>query len=87
MAKCDFPLEFAGSHDELMNQARQAIQSVGGSFNGDAAAGAFELKTPLGTVKGNYSIQEKAIRVQITEKPLLLSCGRIEAELRSYLLR
>jgi hypothetical protein len=87
MAKCDFPLEFAGSPDELISRAKQAIQNVGGTFSGDSASGAFELKTPLGRVRGNYSIEENAIRMQISEKPLLLSCGRIEEELRKYLTR
>jgi len=87
MAKCDFPLEFAGSPDELVSHARQAIQNAGGVFDGDNASGSFELKTPLGTVKGNYSIQQKAIRMQIIQKPLLVSCGRIEEELRNYLSR
>jgi hypothetical protein len=86
MAKCDFPFEFAGSPGELIERARQAIQNVGGNFSGDPVSGTFELKTPLGTVKGNYSIRESAIRVQIVEKPLLLSCSRMEGVLRNYLL-
>jgi hypothetical protein len=87
MAKCNFPLDFTGSPEELVSRAKQAIQHAGGTFNGDTDAGAFDLKTPLGTVKGNYTIRENAIQVQITEKPLLLSCVRIEGELRNYLLR
>lgn len=87
MAKCNFTLEFTGSPEELVSRAKQAIQHAGGTFDGDSAAGAFDLKTPLGTVKGNYTLQENAIQVQITQKPLLLSCARIEDELRNYLSR
>jgi len=34
---------------------------------------------------GNYSISGNRIEVRITQKPWLLSCKKIESEIRKYL--
>lgn len=58
--------------------------SAGGTFQGDAAAGTFGVSTPLGDIRGTYTIEQSVIHVSIATKPFLVSCGMIEKQLRGY---
>lgn len=85
MAQCNFSIQFYMTADEVVTKARHAIISAGGNFNGNATAGLFDVSTPLGTIRGSYSIQGSFINVTILSKPFLVSCGLIEKQLRGYL--
>jgi hypothetical protein len=84
MAQCNFSIQFGTSAEELAEKARKAIIGAGGTFQGNAAAGNFDVSTPLGAIRGNYVIQEPVIHVTITSKPFLVSCGLIEKQLQGY---
>lgn len=84
MAQCNFSIQFNASADEVANKARTAIMGAGGSFQGNADAGTFDVSTPLGDIRGNYVIEHPVIHVTITSKPFLVSCGLIEKQLRGY---
>lgn len=84
MAQCNFSIPFSSSPESLSLQAQKAIMSAGGTFQGDATAGAFGVSTPLGDIRGNYVIQDSVIHVTIATKPFLVSCGMIEKQLRGY---
>jgi hypothetical protein len=84
MAQCNFSIPFSSSPEDLSLQAQKAIMASGGTFQGDATAGAFGVSTPLGDIRGNYVIQQQTIMVTITTKPFLVSCGMIEKQLRGY---
>ena len=85
MAKCDFDIAFNDSAEDLVQKAGNAIRGAGGQLKGDVGSGEFELPTPLGSIRGNYSLQPGAIHITVNAKPMLLNCGRIEEELRKYL--
>jgi len=85
MAKCTLSIGFSGSKQELVSNAENAIKQIGGQFSGNDDMGVFRLPTIIGEVTGNYSLKESAILIEITKKPLMLSCGKIESELRKYL--
>ena len=85
MGKCSITIELNADAGQIVKKAQEAISAVGGTFTGDAEQGSFELSTPIGLVKGAYTIQEMIISIRIHSKPLFLSCGRIEEELRHYL--
>jgi len=53
---------------------------------GDETQGNFQVKTPLGSVGGKYAITGQEIMMHITKKPLLISCKRIEKELRDVMV-
>jgi hypothetical protein len=78
---CNFSIPFSGDAVSLMKRAQQEIESSGGAFSGDASQGNFQAKTPLGSIQGNYQIQDQTISLNITKKPFLLSCKRIQKEL------
>jgi hypothetical protein len=84
MAQCNFSIPFSISAEEVAEKARHAIVRAGGIFQGDFTAGTFDVSTPLGTIRGSYSIQQSVIYVVIHSKPFLVSCGLIEKQLRSY---
>ncbi len=82
---CRFKLPFSGDSNALVNRAKTAIEKAGGAFNGNNANGSFQVKTPLGSVGGDYTIYDQEISIAVTKKPLLLSCSRIQNELSKVL--
>lgn len=82
---CEFSINYHQTAQELVNKATEAIGNAGGKFDGTTDAGLFELKTPLGEVAGNYTIQDNIITVVIGKKPMLVSCNLIKTELTKYL--
>lgn len=85
MAKCNFSIAFDGDAGQLVEKARKEILKAGGTFSGNESAGVFSLGTPLGTVKGHYTISEQIFAIEVLEKPMLLGCSRIENEMRRYM--
>jgi hypothetical protein len=85
MAKCNFSIAFNGSIEELIEKARKAITNAAGQFSGDASTGEFFLSTFVGKISGNYSAAPMKLDIEITDKPLFISCSRIKEELEKYL--
>lgn len=70
----------------MVELLKAAIESqTSGVFNGDVSAGEFSFSAKGLTLAGSYTISEHIIDVTITQKPWLLSCKRIESEIRKYL--
>lgn len=82
---CNFSINFTGAATELISKAETAIDDAGGAFSGNETAGSFSTPTPLGQVKGSYTIAGSTISISITKRPLLVSCATIESQLRKYL--
>lgn len=84
MAQCNFSIPFQASPQAIADQARSAIVEAGGTFDGSSDAGIFDVNTPLGAVRGSYLIEAQVIHVSIHSKPLFVSCGLIEKQLKDY---
>jgi hypothetical protein len=82
---CDFSIDFTGTPQDLISKAETAIGDAGGAFTGDETAGSFTVPTPLGQIKGAYTINASTITISISKKPLLVSCAAIESKLREFL--
>ena len=82
---CRFIIPYSGSPDSLLLRAQREIENTGGAFAGDNSQGNFAVKTPLGTVKGTYLMLANEISIAISKKPLLVSCNKIEKELRGVM--
>ncbi len=82
---CSFSIDFQNSPDILITKASVAITQAGGMFDGGDQTGNFYISTPLGIIAGDYIISEQTASFNITKKPFLVGCGRIEDELRKYL--
>jgi len=84
MAKCDFSIQFPGLAEHLIEKAKTAISNAGGQFNGNIESGGFIIPTPLGNVSGAYAVENQNFHISIEDKPLFVSCDKIESELRKY---
>jgi len=85
MAKCNITIDFSGNGEELIKSAEQAISGAGGSFSADNSEGKFAINSPLGKVSGTFVVQGQSFNISITDKPFLVSCDRIEQELRKQI--
>lgn len=85
MSKCNFSIQFSGSASDIISKARQTIENAGGTFNGDVLAGSLSISSFIGKIEGQYAIVGNEMNVVISEKPLFITCGRIEDELKKYM--
>lgn len=87
MAKCNFNIEFDEPKEQLVDRAKTGITSKGGTFEGDTENGWFSMPSPAGKIVAVYKVNGNMINFEITDKPLIVGCDRIENELRKRLLR
>lgn len=87
MAACDFTIAFQESAEDLVFKIRKTLQKSGGELDGGITGGNFFLSTPFGKIKGTYLVDGQYFRVIVDEKPLLLPCKTIEAELTKHVNR
>ena len=85
MPKCKFDIKFESSAAQVIEHAEKAIIHAKGTFAGDIDKGNFEIATPLGDITGNYQMNGSTIIIEISHKPFLVSCKKIEETLRDYL--
>ena len=81
MSLCAFDIPFTGSPTALFERARAGIQSQGGTLTGDAMKGSVVVPTPIGRMAGTFTVTGQVAHFEITEKPFILSCARIQTEL------
>lgn len=84
MSDCSFSIDFRESAPAMIEKAGNAIRGMGGTFSGDEATGEFSISV-IGTLKGSYRIEGSTLHMSIHKRPAMLSCGRIEKELRRYI--
>jgi hypothetical protein len=82
---CSFSIEFAQAADRVIAKAENAITRAGGKFSGDSISGKFSISAGIGSIRGAYTIQNNLMNVEIEDKPVFISCSRIENEIRKYL--
>ncbi len=62
------------------------MENYGGTFNGDLTHGDFHVKVMGMTVSGSYRVVGQQMELEVTEKPLFVSCRQMENYLSAYLL-
>ena len=82
---CNFSIEFSQSAAAVVAKAESAITRAGGRFTGNAESGNFSLSAGIGSIRGAYTIQNNTMNIRIENKPVFISCSRIENEVRKYL--
>ncbi|RZJ72568.1 hypothetical protein [Flavobacterium sp.] len=85
MAKCNFNIAVIEPIEILIEKAKNGITSIGGTFEGTTEKGTFSIPTKAGKIIGNYSVNHNSIEFEITDKPILVGCKKIETELKKYL--
>ena len=81
---CNFKIVFPGLAHEHIDTARQAIVKHGGTLDEKGDKGVFEINIGIGKIAGNYKITGAEVEFNITNKPFIISCHRIEKEIRKY---
>ncbi len=82
---CDFSIPFTGDAQTVLSKARNAVQSQGGNFNGDANSGDFNVSVFGNKIVGNYTVTGQTLSINITDKPFIVPCNAIESFLRGQL--
>jgi len=82
---CNFTIPFSGSPEAVLSKARSAVESQGGSFEGNASGGAFHVSVLGNTIKGSYSVAGQDLSIVINSKPFLIPCSTIESFLRNQI--
>lgn len=83
---CCFSIDYPKPKDELVSQLTDAIKAEKeGFFVGDTSSGRFSFLAKGFTLAGSYEIEGDTVKVSIIRKPWLLSCRKIEAEIRKFL--
>ena len=79
---CNFSISFPGSAEKLLEKAKAAIEGQGGNFAGDLTSGNFSVQV-LGNISGSYTISGQVMNINISSKPLFISCSQIESFMKS----
>ena len=90
--------EFGVFHDRQIRVAKgldvsaavgiqSEIQNARGTISVQKDSGSFNIPLIMGKIEGLFHFQEDQVLVEITEKPFVLSCSKIEAEIAKYLSR
>ena len=82
MSTCSFTIDFRIPPDHLISKARTAIEKQGGIFNGDTSSGTFSVQV-LGSIAGSYTISGQQMNIDISNKPMFISCSQIESFMKN----
>lgn len=82
---CKFTIDYTRSKTEMIRNLETAILNQHGLFQGDENNGEFSFSTMGFTFRGNYVIEGDLVAVEITNKPFLVSCAKIESEIKKYM--
>ncbi len=85
MSACNFSIPISGEPEQVLNKARSAVQSQGGTFNGDTNSGQFHVSVFGNTIAGSYTVAGNEMQVVIDSKPFMIPCSAIESFLKSQI--
>lgn len=78
-------IKFSQSPEDFITNAKEALARRDGNLTGDERSGQFNISTPVGSVKGNYTIEGQFMHVNITKKPFFVSESMIEDAIQKFL--
>jgi hypothetical protein len=80
-----FTVQISDEISSVLKKIESEIISSGGSFQGNSENGSFDVKSLVGTIRGEYCcISDNEIRITIKDKPFILGYGIIETEVKEY---
>jgi hypothetical protein len=86
MSSCSFSVSIPDLAENMVNKAKSAIEGQGGHFDGDLTSGRFKVQV-LGEIEGSYTITGQLMNIQITSKPMFITCSQIESFMKNQLSR
>lgn len=85
MSACNFTVPFTKDAAEVLEKAKNTVESQGGSFTGDTGSGNFNVSVFGNTIVGTYVVEGQNLNIDITDKPFLVPCSMIESFLKGQL--
>ena len=82
MSSCSFSITIPGLPESTLEKAKSAIEGQGGVFAGDLSSGTFQVQV-LGSIEGSYTITGQLMNIQISSKPMFISCSQIESFMKN----
>ncbi len=84
---CDpFAVTVVGDTAALFDKVKAYVESHGGVVTGNSTSGSLAANIPIvGALHGNYNISGQTVTITVTQKPFLLPCSTIEANVRKFL--
>ena len=79
-----FAFDLPGDPAAALAKASSLVKGAGGTFAGDADAGSFAGKTPVGEVKGTYRVAGSRVSVTITDKPFVVPKSVVESKVKGF---
>jgi hypothetical protein len=74
-----------GDVDATLTRAKLEAAKFRSVFEGDARAGHYLIRTPIGTIEGTYSVAETTVCFVIEKKSAIIPCAVIERVLDEFL--
>ena len=85
MAGCNFSIPFSGDPAGIVNRAKTAVMTQGGTFEGDDMAGNFSVTVFGNTIGGSYNVLPQMLNIVIDAKPFFVPCATIESFLKKQI--
>lgn len=82
---CKIEINYPQPKEEAVQKLKDAILANNGTFNGNTTMGHFKVPTGIGLFEVQYTINGDLIKIDVLKKPLVISCEKIEKEIRQYL--
>lgn len=83
---CSKTYNYSGNIDKLVSDLKQAVESSGGTFNGDSTSGEAYGSNPVDYhLKYSYNSSVKDLTITILEKPFYVSCEKALEAIEDYL--
>ena len=79
-----FTKKLTGDIQQIFVKAKTEANAAGGKISGDEKSGDFTGKTPVGAIKGTYTVTDGVLNVTINKKPMLLSENTIKNAINGY---
>jgi hypothetical protein len=85
MSACSFTIPFTKPVNEILQKAKETVESQEGTFTGNETEGNFDVSVFGNTIVGNYTVAGNELTIYISDKPFLVPCNMIESFLSSKL--
>ncbi len=85
MSACNFSVNFTKPVEEILEKAKQTVESQQGTFTGDDKEGRFDVSVFGNTIVGTYVVVAQVLNIDIIDKPFMVPCSMIESFLTSKL--
>lgn len=85
MSACNFTIAFSKPVADILQKAKETVESQSGTFAGTETEGRFDVSVFGNTVVGTYVVNGNELNIDIIEKPFLVPCNMIESFLTSKL--